>query len=251
MRRAAHRIFLWGQGRLQGVALRADATVAVSPTVAMELRARYRFRGEIAAIPNGIAAKTGRPGDEARRSAPAADAPLRAIWVGTSGYRKGLDLAVGACELARARGHNVSLTVVGIPVESAGLERVPAGAWLTGLGPVPPGEMETLYRRHDVLLFPSRYEACSMVVLEALAEGRPVIGSSVIQWQVEGAGEVIAGEDLDAYADALGRLADPIRRRRLTAVAIERARGFSWESSAARYLEVLNSVEKQRSRRRP
>ena len=36
--KAAQGWFLGGQGLLQGVALRADATVAVSPTVAMELR---------------------------------------------------------------------------------------------------------------------------------------------------------------------------------------------------------------------
>jgi glycosyltransferase involved in cell wall biosynthesis len=248
--KAAQGWFLRGQALLQGVALRADATVAVSPTVAMDLRSRYGFRGEITAIPNGVAARTGRPREEARGSASSIDDPLRVIWVGTSGYRKGLDLALGACELARARGQNVSLTAVGVPLESAGLERVPVGPWLTGLGSVPPGEMEALYRRHDVMLFPTRYEACPMVVLEALAEGLPVIGSSVLQWLVEGAGEVIAGEDTSAYADALRALADPVRRRRLAGVAIERARGFSWESSAAGYLEVLNDVAKLSGRQR-
>ena len=67
---------------------------------------------------------------------------------------------------------------------------------------------------------------------------------------VEGAGEVIAGEDTAAYADALRALADPVRRRRLAGVAIERARGFSWESSAAGYLEVLNDVAKLSGRQR-
>jgi glycosyltransferase involved in cell wall biosynthesis len=106
--------------------------------------------------------------------------------------------------------------------------------------------MEALYRRHDIMLFPTRYEACPMVVLEALAEGLPIIGSSVVQWLIEGAGEVVVGEDTRAYAEALSALADPDRRRQLSKVALERAQAFSWESSAAGYVEVLNVMSRQR-----
>ena len=249
--KAAKDLFLRGQGLLQGAALRADATVTVSPTVAMELRSRYGFQGEITVIPNGVATKTGHPREEARSSASSNDGPLRVIWVGTSGYRKGLDLALGACELARARGQNRIPHRGRRPVESAGLERTQVGSWLTGLGSVPPGEMEALYRRHDVMLFPTRYEACPMVVLEALAEGLPVIGSSVLQWLVEDAGEVIAGEDTGAYADALrstrGPGPTPPAGKASPSSGPEH---FPWEASAAGYLEVLNNVAKQSGRQR-
>lgn len=241
--KAARGFFLWSQGLLQGVALRADATVAVSPTVALELQSRYGFRGEIKVIPNGVSMKTGRLRDDAPNSASSNDDSLRVIWVGTSPYQKGLDLAVRACEIARDRGQNISLTVVGIPIESAGLEPDSAGSWLTALGFVPPCEMEALYRRHDILLFPTRYEAFGLVALEALAAGLPVIGSSVVRWLIEGAGEVVAVDDAGAYAEALEALADPERRRQLASVALERARAFSWESSVTGYLEVLNAVD--------
>ena len=164
--------------------------------------------------------------------------------------QKGLDLAVGACELARAHGQDISLTVVGIPAESAGLELASAGSWLIALGAVSPNEMEALYRRHDILLFPTRYEAFGLVALEAMAAGLPVIGSSVVRSLIEGAGEVVVGEDAGAYAEALRALADPERRRRLASVALERARAFSWETSAASYLEVLNVVARDRGHQR-
>jgi glycosyltransferase involved in cell wall biosynthesis len=45
--KAAGRFFLWSESLLQRVALQADATVVVSPAVAMKLQSRYGFRGEI------------------------------------------------------------------------------------------------------------------------------------------------------------------------------------------------------------
>jgi glycosyltransferase involved in cell wall biosynthesis len=248
--RSARRFFLWSESLLQRAALRADATVVVSPTVAMELQSRYGIRGEIKVIPNGVAVRTPRRiahlPDHVRSSASSNGFPLRVIWVGTTAYKKGLDLAVEACKIARARGLDISLTVVGIPVGSAGLEPASGGGWLTWLGAVPPSEVDALYRRHDIMLFPTRYEACPMAVLEALAAGLPVIGSSVVQWLIEGAGEVVAGEDAKAYAEALRALAEPERRHRLSSAALERAQAFSWESSAAGYLEVLDFVDRQR-----
>jgi glycosyltransferase involved in cell wall biosynthesis len=251
--KAAGRFFLWSESLLQRVALQADATVVVSPAVAMKLQSRYGFRGEITVIPNGVAMGTprriGHLRNDVRSSASSNRLPLRVIWVGTSAYQKGLDLAVEACKVARARGQDISLTLVGIPVDSAGLERASGRSWLTCLGTVPPCEIDALYRRHDILLFPSRSEAFGLVALEAMAAGLPIIGSSEVQWLIEGAGEVVAGEDVGAYAEALRALAEPERLYQLSGAALERARTFSWESSAAGYLEVLDVVDKQRRHR--
>jgi glycosyltransferase involved in cell wall biosynthesis len=248
--KAARQFFLWSEGLLLRAALQADATVVVSPVVAKDMQSRYGVRAELKVIPNGVAMRTprrfGHLHDDARSSASSHGFSLRVIWVGTSAYNKGLDLAVEACKLARARGQDISLTVVGITVDSAGLEPAAGGSWLTWLGTVSPGEMDGLYGHHDVLLFPSRREACPMTVLEALAAGLPVIGSGVVQWLIDGAGEVVFGEDARAYAEALMELAEPERRQRLSSAALERARAFSWESSAEGYLEVLDVVDKQR-----
>jgi glycosyltransferase involved in cell wall biosynthesis len=237
--KAARQVFLRSEGLLQAAALCADATVAVSPVVARDLQSRYGIRRQLAVIPNGVAP----PAPGAVRSLASAQAlPLRVLWVGTSVYNKRLGLALEACQLARARGHDLSLTVVGLTSESASAAPGPSGGWLTWRGSVPPGEMTSLYGRHDILLFPSRREACPMTVLEALAAGLPVIGSAAVQWLIEGAGVIVAGADAAGYADALAALADPERRRRLASAALERARAYSWESCAAAYAEVLDAL---------
>lgn len=250
--KAARQFFLSSESLLQRAALRADATVVVSPVVAKDLRSRYGVRGEIKVIPNGVAmrppSRAGHLHDDVRNSVSSDGAPLRVMWVGTSVYNKRLDLALEACEIAWDRGQNISLTVVGLAAEPTGLKPGSGVSWLTWLGHVPPREMNSLYGRHDILLFPSRREACPMTVLEAFAAGLPVIGSGAVQWLIEGAGEVVTSEDACDYAAALRALAKPEYRKRLSSNALERARAFSWESCAAGYIDVLDAVER-RSRR--
>jgi glycosyltransferase involved in cell wall biosynthesis len=250
--KAARQFFVGSESLLQRAALLADATVVVSPVVAKDLQARYGLRREPKVIPNGVV--LGKPSricyrrDDPRDTAASKALPLRVMWVGTSAYNKGLDLALEACKIARARGQDISLTVVGMAAESAGLEPASGGSWLTWLGYVPPREMDALYSRHDILLFPSRSEACPMAVLEALAAGLAVIGSGAVQWLIEDAGEVVTSADASGYAEALRALAEPSRRRQLATAALDRARAFSWESCAAQYIAVLDAVGRQRRR---
>ena len=114
--KAAIRFFLRGENLLQRAALRADATVVVSPTVAVDIRSRYGVSGKAKVIPDGVVIRIQRRIghiQETRSSASTDGFPLRTIWVGTTAYKKGLDLAVEACSVARERGQEVSLTVVG------------------------------------------------------------------------------------------------------------------------------------------
>lgn len=93
---------------------------------------------------------------------------------------KNVRLAISALKVARERGHDAGLTVVGAGSEegrlnaqarSFGLERFVA---FVGEGdPVPH------YTSADVLLVPSLYEGYGMVIIEALSAGIPVIATDV------------------------------------------------------------------------
>jgi glycosyltransferase involved in cell wall biosynthesis len=113
---------------------------------------------------------------------------------------------------------------------------------LSWLGRLPPTAVDHLLAEHDVLLLPTRYEACSMTVLEALAAGLPVIGSPVIDWQIKGCGEIVSGEDPATYAAALCRVGDADRRREMARAGLLRAREFSWDKAVAHYIRVLDLV---------
>ena len=253
LNRVAYRTFRWSSDLLQRIALRADATITVSPDVATQIQTHFSFCGEIHIIPNGVEQRSDiqvvhnqypwTAFAPIHGIQPEIDiAALRVLWIGTSAFNKGLDLAVSACREARNQGQNVTLTVVGVGKEVAELEPVSSVEWLSCPGRLAPAEVERLLTTHDLLLFPTRSEACSMTVLEALAAGLPVVGSRVVEWQIRGAGEVVDDEDPLAYAQALHRLAAPEYRRKLAFASFERARSFSWVTSVASYVAVLDSV---------
>ncbi|MGC2296778.1 MAG: glycosyltransferase family 4 protein [Candidatus Dormiibacterota bacterium] len=245
--------FVEASDLLSRIALYADATVVVSPSVAEEVRSRFGFRGELHVIPNGVEPVIDHlasspfqegtvrpPGNIMRRGGE--EAVLRVIWIGTTPYKKGLDLALAACLQARLEGQELTLTVVGVTHEQAGLGAAPAAPWISWPGRLSPARVAASLSSHDVLLCPTRYEACCMVVLEALAAGIPVVGSMVVGWQIGDAGETIAGEEPASYSAALRRMADPARRHKLATAARFRAQEFTWEQATASYLEVLTDV---------
>ncbi len=140
---------------------RGATAVAVSASTAAELHHLYRQRVD-AVIPNGVDTGTFAPGD--RRQARAElglDPEARlALFVGRLEHRKGADLVPEACRQA------------GYQLVVAGPE-APADA--QGLGTLAPSRLAVAYRAADCVVFPSRYEACSFVVLEALASGVPLV----------------------------------------------------------------------------
>jgi len=115
----------------------------------------------------------------------------------------------------------------------------------------------------DVLVVPSRVDACPLVVLEAMALGVPVVAFDVggIREQLgcEGAGVLVAPGNVRALADAVAELLDrPRRRYELAARARSRQRRlFSLQRQAealsallaGAYERSVRSTEQCQSRR--
>jgi len=161
---------LVGGALAEALSARGATRVAVSEGAAREVERCLRARVD-AVIPNGVDVELFRPRDRIQaRAALGLDADARyALFVGRIEGRKGGDLLEPA---ARAGGFELLV---------AGLES-PSGA--RHLGSLAPERLALAYTAADVVLFPSRYEGCSYVVLEALASGTPLV-TTAAGWMPE------------------------------------------------------------------
>jgi glycosyltransferase involved in cell wall biosynthesis len=116
-------------------------------------------------------------------------------------------------------------------------------------------EMPVLMHSVDAFVFPSRYEAMSLSLLEAMAAGLPVVTA-----RTAGGAEIITPEcgivlddpdDPKALAAAVGRLAaSDDARLAMGKAANELATGFGWARMAQQYIALYRHIAGQREDRR-
>ncbi len=112
-------------------------------------------------------------------------------------------------------------------------------------GRVSEEEKPLLYSAAIGFVFPSLYEGFGMPVLEAMACGTPVITSNTSSLpEVAGnAALLVDPTSVEAMGEAMARVVnDEALREELGRKGLVRASQFSWESSAAKTLEVYRKV---------
>lgn len=166
---------------------------------------------------------------------------LRLLYVGRFDYLKGLSLALKALHIASQQ-VDMALTFVGSGPEKGRLESMVIDLSLsdrvTWVDWVPQTQLAEIYRAHDVFVFPSLRDSGGMVVLEAMAEGLPVIclnlgGPGVITTKDCGfCIEAIDRSEVDvveALSEALKLFAgDPGTLKCLSAGAVARSNEMTW-----------------------
>ena len=179
------------------------------------------------------------------------------LFAGVLSPRKGLiDLIQASTELQR-RGVAHQLVVAGgapeegPQAEAETREAASHGAPARFIGTQPHEEMARLYRDADVFCLPSWWEAMPLTVLEAMASGLPVVGSTVgdIPRAIDDGvtGRLVAPQQPQALADALDPLLrDPQLRTSMGRAARERVeRLFNIHGTCAAikaiYAELMRS----------
>jgi glycosyltransferase involved in cell wall biosynthesis len=213
--------------------------------------ARAGLRGRMEVLPNGVDLTVFAPpraGDrEEARAALGLPARPLVVCVGRLTRQKGQDLLLRALPELRARVPDVRVVLVGDGPDASALRAAaPPGVLFAGQR----SDVRRWLTAADVVALPSRWEAGSLVVLEAMAAGRSVVSTTVAGTPslLEGAGAVVPIDDAGALAQALAeRLLDP------AVAGVEGAQGrrrvestYNQETTAARvrvlYSEVLASV---------
>ena len=109
----------------------------------------------------------------------------------------------------------------------------------------PWGELQSLYQSASVLLFPSLEEGFGIPVLEAMANGLPVVASRTASLP-EAGGEAalyVDPHDPQDIADKVLRAVEnPELRQKMIQQGLERAREFSWRRAAEATLKVYKEA---------
>jgi glycosyltransferase involved in cell wall biosynthesis len=108
-------------------------------------------------------------------------------------------------------------------------------------------DVSEIMKASDFFVFPSRYEACTLVLLEAIATGLPVItahtagGAEIIN---PDCGIVLSdSEDIQALAKALTQLSSDYNLRvQMGQAARAIAERYSWRSIAQSYVELFEEL---------
>jgi glycosyltransferase involved in cell wall biosynthesis len=142
--------------------------------------------------------------------------PYRLLFYGFVRPYKGLDVAIDALRILRARGIDATLTVAGEFWHGTDeTRRQIAGAGLTGAvtiraGYLPDDETSSVFAAHHVVVAPYRTATQSAIVPIAFAAGRPVaatLAGGLAEHVLEGVtGAVAQPGDPEAFADAVERV---------------------------------------------
>ena len=215
----------------------ARAVVANSRKTADDLAARGVDPAAITVVQLGVDAERFRPPTADERAAARARFGLGAeefvvAFVGAHGPRKGLPEALGALASARA----------GERMLVAGEHR--GGRWIGTANTVMPGKLDDIrpvYWAADVLVYPSRYDAFGMAVLEAMACGSPVIVSREAGAHeiIGDAGFVLPEVSARAIREALDRIRDDGGgRARMGETARAIARTRTWDEAGRNLMRL-------------
>lgn len=230
----------------------ASAILALSPADFTILDG-MGYRGPIHVVSNGVtAAAAPDPAlDQAvhrKFGLPAKDrSGLTCMFLANHTPNKGLPVLLSAF-----RGLDIPYTLIVAgdrrpEIDYSALQPDRADQRVIVTGHLADSEIAPLMRRADLFVFPTLADTLPLVVLEAMAEGVPVLASSVggIPYQLEGGcGLLVPPGDAAALAQALTQVAaDPARREEMGRRARARiGQAFTWEAAARNALSAYHQV---------
>lgn len=232
---------------------KVTAAYACSETVVEVLRAKG-FDKPAPIVPFGVNTEAFRPRPVSNGQP---DQPLKIGYIGRMLPGKGLDVLANALE--RVKDAAWRLLVVGDGSERESFERQLSASGLLNraefTGAIDFALVPEYFHKLDMLVIPTVTtkrirEQFGRVIVEAMASGVPVIGSTcgAIPEVIEDAGLIFPEGDVDALAGALRRmLTDEGLRERLAVEGLARVKQYSWERVAEKTYDLYQQVLRTRT----
>lgn len=196
-------------------------------------------------------------GREAERPGPGPHGKRYLLHLGGLDPRKNTGFVVRNClSLRRAGKCDADLVILGLKgLQGLGLtpeEVAGAGPWVHLPGFVPEAALPGYFRKAEMLLFPSKSEGFGIPLLEAMAQGTPIITSRVTSLpEIAGQAALVVdpGQDSEFQAAVQSLLASRELRSRLSDAGRERIQQFNWETTGrltmGAYFQALEGPSKR------
>jgi len=236
------------------VAQSADHIIASTPGEKQELVSRYKVSADkITVIPCGINNEMFRTVDKLYAKATTGLGPRKAIlFVGRQDPLKGLDNILEAISLLDHRG-DFQLVVIGDnsqyldPIQMD-LAIQPPGATnrnIVFIGSVPHKDMYLYYNAADFCVIPSYYESFSLVAMESLACGTPILATAVGEISdlaaICGSCRIIEDNSPASLARHMAAMLDSTGRKKADGIS-NLLYNYSWSSITGRLLREFNKA---------
>jgi phosphatidylinositol alpha-mannosyltransferase len=232
---------------------RLEGLVAVSP--AARQFAHRHFPGDYRVIPNGVDTARFHPDVPPLREL--ADGRLNVLFVGRLDPRKGVPVLLDALPRLRQHVPEARLVIVGDSFLRPWFARAAMGKekeHVRFVGAVSPSALPAYYAAAHVVVSPAlRNESFGIVLLEAMASGKPIVASDIPGYRAvidDGQdGLLVPPGDAGALARCLAELLrDPARRLRLAAQGRAKAEAYGWDRVTERLEQYYREILGDRSR---
>lgn len=201
---------------------------------------------KVTAVPMGADLSDFSPPESRRASS---EEPVKFLFVGHAGRRKGTDTLLSATEKLVNHGVSHRVQFAGDVDEALFADAPPTVEQLGYLGR---DALVDSMHRSDVLVLPSRHDSFGRVVVEAMATGLPALVSANVgakQVITEGAnGWVVPAEDREALAEQIRWCAEHSGQvAGMQEAAVTAAKDYTWAAYRERVVDVLTSVIEEES----
>jgi phosphatidylinositol alpha-mannosyltransferase len=245
-REDGHRLYAATSWALQPLARRLRARIAVSDAARRTVEPHFPGRYDI--VPNGIDVgrfQTARP----RPVRMAADRRW-VLYVGRLEPRKGVDVLIYAMSRVQKRVPEAALLIVGDGSERQRLERLASatGISATFAGALPDDDVIACLQAADIVCSPAiGGESFGIVLLEAMAAGKPIVASRIAGYaeligDADCARLVPPGEDGSLATELLALITNEALRRRIGACGANDVRQYDLDAIARRLVDIYRRV---------
>jgi len=175
------------------------------------------------------------------------------LSIGNFGYKKGFDVLIKAFNIVSSKYPGVDLLMAGDGLERAKCERlvleVKLNKSVNFLGKVGRTRIPLLLNGCELFILPSRREPFGIVLLEAMAAGKPIVATragGVPEVVKEGENAILVEpESSDALAQGIMKLLqDSDLRKRFGEKGKEIVKNFTWDKVIERYIKIYDVIKR-------